>query len=201
MICLWKKILCAVFVLCSLSLLGTAVAAAADRPVHTAGPIEPLGSMYDHNTAEEASAKPLGSGPSSGNANEETSVGPITLGLGKGENMVSVIDQVFGKDLSGYDYVSFAELWRNDDAAIPQELFPFRKLLTDLFVETDAGEGLPLGFLYRGTEAYTVIRQADNTLRLTSYEILSTEATQPDYRTATTEVRPAAQSVVRALYQ
>lgn len=196
MVYLWKKILCAVFVLCSLSLLGTAVAAAADRPVHTAGPIEPLGSMYDHDTAE-----PLGSGPSSGNANEETSVGPIPLGLGKGENMVSVIDQVFGKDLSGYDYVSFAELWRNDDAAIPQELFPFRKLLTDLFVETDAGEGLPLGFLYRGTEAYTVIRQADNTLRLTSYEILSTEATQPDYRTATTEVRPAAQSVVRALYQ
>lgn len=196
MVYLWKKILCAVFVLCSLSLLGTAVAAAADRPVHTAGPIEPLGSMYDHDTAE-----PLGSGPSSGNANEETSVGPITLGLGKGENMVSVIDQVFGKDLSGYDYVSFAELWRNDDAAIPQELFPFRKLLTDLFVETDAGEGLPLRFLYRGTEAYTVIRQADNTLRLTSYEILSTEATQPDYRTATTEVRPAAQSVVRALYQ
>lgn len=196
MVYLWKKILCAVFVLCSLSLLGTAVAAAADRPVHTAGPIEPLGSMYDHDTAE-----PLGSGPSSGNANEETSVGPITLGLGKGENTVSVIDQVFGKDLSGYDYVSFAELWRNDDAAIPQELFPFRKLLTDLFVETDAGEGLPLGFLYRGTEAYTVIRQADNTLRLTSYEILSTEATQPDYRTATTEVRPAAQSVVRALYQ
>ncbi len=196
MVYLWKKILCAVFVLCSLSLLGTAVAAAADRPVHTAGPIEPLGSMYDHDTAE-----PLGSGPSSGNANEETSVGPITLGLGKGENMVFVIDQVFGKDLSGYDYVSFAELWRNDDAAIPQELFPFRKLLTDLFVETDAGEGLPLGFLYRGTEAYTVIRQADNTLRLTSYEILSTEATQPDYRTATTEVRPAAQSVVRALYQ
>ena len=196
MVCLWKKILCAVFVLCSLSLLGIAVAAAADRPVHTAGPIEPLGSMYDSDPAE-----PLGSGPSSGNANEETSVGPITLGLGKGENMVSVIDQVFGKDLSGYGYVSFAELWRNDDAAIPQELFPFRKLLTDLFVETDAGEGLPLGFLYQGTEAYTVIRQADNTLRLTSYEILSTEATQPDYRTATTEVRPAAQSVVRALYQ
>ena len=196
MVCLWKKILCAVFVLCSLFLLGTAVAAAADRPVHTAGPIEPLGSMYDSDPAE-----PLGSGPSSGNANEETSVGPITLGLGKGENMVSVIDQVFGKDLSGYGYVSFAELWRNDDAAIPQELFPFRKLLTDLFVETDAGEGLPLGFLYQGTEAYTVIRQADNTLRLTSYEILSTEATQPDYRTATTEVRPAAQSVVRALYQ
>ena len=80
-------------------------------------------------------------------------------------------------------------------------MFPFRKLLTDLFVETDAGEGLPLGFLYQGTEAYTVIRQADNTLRLTSYEILSTEAAQPDYRTATTEVRPAAQSVVRALYQ
>ena len=152
--------------------------------------------MYDSDPAE-----PLGSGPSSGNANEETSVGPITLGLGKGENMVSVIDQVFGKDLSGYGYVSFAELWRNDDAAIPQELFPFRKLLTDLFVETDAGEGLPLGFLYQGTEAYTVIRQADNTLRLTSYEILSTEAAQPDYRTATTEVRPAAQSVVRALYQ
>ena len=196
MVCLWKKILCTVFVLCSLSLLGTAVAAAADRPVHTAGPIEPLGSMYDSDPAE-----PLGSGPSSGNANEETSVGPITLGLGKGENMVSVIDQVFGKDLSGYGYVSFAELWRNDDAAIPQELFPFRKLLTDLFVETDAGEGLPLGFLYQGTEAYTVIRQADNTLRLTSYEILSTEAAQPDYRTATTEVRPAAQSVVRALYQ
>ncbi len=196
MVCLWKKILCAVFVLCSLFLLGTAVAAAADRPVHTAGPIEPLGSMYDSDPAE-----PLGSGPSSGNANEETSVGPITLGLGKGENMVSVIDQVFGKDLSGYGYVSFAELWRNDDAAIPQELFPFRKLLTDLFVETDAGEGLPLGFLYQGTEAYTVIRQADNTLRLTSYEILSTEAAQPDYRTATTEVRPAAQSVVRALYQ
>ena len=196
MVCLWKKILCTVFVLCSLSLLGTAVAAAADRPVHTAGPIEPLGSMYDSDPAE-----PLGSGPSSGNANEETSVGPIPLGLGKGENMVSVIDQVFGKDLSGYGYVSFAELWRNDDAAIPQELFPFRKLLTDLFVETDAGEGLPLGFLYQGTEAYTVIRQADNTLRLTSYEILSTEAAQPDYRTATTEVRPAAQSVVRALYQ
>ena len=196
MVYLWKKILCAVFVLCSLSLLGTAVAAAADRPVHTAGPIEPLGSMYDSDPAE-----PLGSGPSSGNANEETSVGPITLGLGKGENMVSVIDQVFGKDLSGYGYVSFAELWANE--ALPSPLQPIFNILIDMYTDLEVGDRAPLGFLYQRNDVYTVVEQPNGDLQLSVYEFLPANGPDvpPDHHLVETVRRPATRQVVQSLYE
>ena len=201
MVCLWKKILCAVFVLCSLFLLGTAVAAAADRPVHTAGPIEPLGSMYDHNTAEEASAEPLGSGPSSGNANEETSVGPIPLGLGKGENMVAVIDQVFGKDLTGYGYVSFAELWANE--TLPSPLQPIFNILIDMYTDLEVGDRAPLGFLYQRNDVYTVVEQPNGDLQLSVYEVLPADGPDvpPDHHLVETVRRPATRQVVQSLYE
>ncbi len=196
MVCLWKKILCAVFVLCSLSLLGTAVAAAADRPVHTAGPIEPLGSMYDSDPAE-----PLGSGPSSGNANEETSVGPITLGLGKGENMVAVIDQVFGKDLTGYGYVSFAELWANE--TLPSPLQPIFNILIDMYTDLEVGDRAPLGFLYQRNDVYTVVEQPNGDLQLSVYEVLPADGPDvpPDHHLVETVRRPATQQVVQSLYE
>ena len=109
-------------------------------------------------------------------ASQESDDNSITIGIGKAPNMISVIKQEFGHDLSSYHYVSFAELWVDDP--LPNEILPMRRILGDIFVECEVGDGLPLGFLYQGNEAYTTRKQSDSTLKLTKYKILTPEETQ-----------------------
>lgn len=135
---------------------------------------------------------------------QESNDNSITIGIGKAQNMISVIKQEFGLDLSSYHYVSFAELWVDDP--LPNEILPMRRILGDIFVECEVGDGLPLGFLYQGNEAYTTRKQSDSTLKLTKYKILTPEETQGVidedfcYQIVDTEVKPTTQAVVNALY-
>ena len=135
---------------------------------------------------------------------QESDDNSITIGIGKAPNMISVIKQEFGHDLSSYHYVSFAELWVNDP--LPDEILPMRRILGDIFVECEVGDGLPLGFLYQGNEAYTTLKQPDNTLKLTKYEFLTPAETRSannddlSYQIVDTEVKPTTQTVVNALY-
>lgn len=133
----------------------------------------------------------------------------ITLGAEKGENMISVIYNVFGYDLSSYNYVSFAELWSNNQLTNTTQ--SIRKILTDACVEIESGERMPLGFLYKGNDVYTVVEQADSSLKLTKYEMLLPAVAQrtnieeieslPDYQIVDTEVNTAAENVVLSLYE
>lgn len=135
---------------------------------------------------------------------QESDDNSITIGIGKAQNMISVIKQEFGHDLSSYHYVSFAELCVDDP--LPSDILPMRRILGDIFVECEVGDGLPLGFLYQGNEAYTTRKQSDSTLKLTKYKILTPEETQGVidedfcYQIVDTEVKPTTQTVVNALY-
>lgn len=141
--------------------------------------------------------------------NQETSNSNITLGVEKGQNMISVIRNVFGYDLSSYHYVSFAELWGNDP--LPSETRAIQRILTDLCMEIEAGERAPLGFLYQGNDVYTVVEQPDGSLELAQYKVQLVPATQsingaeleafPDYQIVDTETRTTTQDIVQSLYE
>lgn len=146
---------------------------------------------------------------STNSINQEFSNSNITLGVEKGQNMISVIRNVFGYDLSSYHYVSFAELWGNDP--LPSETRAIKRILTDLCMEIEAGERAPLGFLYQGNDVYTVVEQPDGSLELAQYKVQLVPATQsingaeleafPDYQIVDTEIRTATQDIVQSLYE
>lgn len=132
----------------------------------------------------------------------------LTLGENKGNNMTSVIKKAFDLDLTGYQFVSFGDLW--DNAA--ETTYPaLRAIAIDRYVEVEQGQRLPLGFLYQGATAYTVVEQPNGSLELIKYELLETVQTQEDencvaeqdaaqYKVLETENKTAPQSVVDALY-
>ena len=132
----------------------------------------------------------------------------LTLGENKGNNMTSVIKSTFDLDLTGYQFVSFGDLW--DNAA--ETTYPaLRAIAIDRYVEVEQGQRLPLGFLYQGATAYTVVEQPNGSLELIKYELLETVQTQEDencvaeqeaaqYKVLETENKTAPQSVVDALY-
>lgn len=86
-----------------------------------------------------------------------------------------------------------------------------RAIAIDRYVEVEQGQRLPLGFLYQGATAYTVVEQPNGSLELIKYELLETVQTQEDencvaeqdaaqYKVLETENKTAPQSVVDALY-
>ena len=132
----------------------------------------------------------------------------MTLGENKGNNMISVMQNAFGIDLTEYQFVSFGDLW--DNAA--ETTYPaLRAIAIDRYVEVEQGQRLPLGFLYQGTTAYTVVEQPNGSLEMIKYELLGTDqvqggedrvAEQDDmqYKVLETENKMAPQSVVETLY-
>lgn len=134
---------------------------------------------------------------------------PFVLGEGLGDNMSSVINQVFSRDLSEYQYVCFDDLWVE---SVSSELEPLQDILIDLYIDAEVGERLPLGFLYQGTSAYTVVEQPDGSLTLSHFSLTppvslknSTSGIgKPDaalYTVQETENRTASASIVASLYQ
>ena len=132
----------------------------------------------------------------------------LTLGENKGNNMTSVIKNAFDLDLTGYQFVSFGDLW--DNAA--ETTYPaLRAIAIDRYVEVEQGQRLPLGFLYQGTTAYTVVEQPNGSLEMIKYELLGTDQVQAgedrvaeqddmQYKVLETENKMAPQSVVETLY-
>lgn len=100
------------------------------------------------------------------------------IGYGKGNAMRSVIQAVFDKDLSEYTYISHGELWDMGRGEVPLELKALFSLAADLFVSAQEGEKIPLGYLYQGNTAYTVVEQPDGSLKLTEYALSTPTATQ-----------------------
>lgn len=75
----------------------------------------------------------------------------------------------FDVNLTEYEYVSFAELWRTEQEDLSLELRPLKSILMDAFAAAQAGDHLPSGILYKGSDAYTVQEKADGTLQLIRY--------------------------------
>lgn len=100
------------------------------------------------------------------------------LGEGKGDVMRDVIQTVFGKDLRAYMYISEGELWDIGSGEVPPEWKALIDLARDIFVDAQEGEKLPLGYLYRGNTAYTVVEQPDGSLQLTEYQLHSPATAQ-----------------------
>ena len=95
--------------------------------------------------------------------------GGVTLGLDKGQTMAALIETVFGYDLRSYAYVSFAELWNGEPST--EALRAIRGILTDTCAGMEAGERMPVGYLYQGQAVYTIVEQPDGSLKLTNYEL------------------------------
>ena len=83
-----------------------------------------------------------------------------------------------------------------------------KDLLIDEFVAVQAGDYLPLGYLYQGTEAYTIVEQPDGSLTLTQYALTPVEewkqldnpADVPLYREVSSENQIVPASVAKSLY-
>ena len=151
-------------------------------------------------------AEPAAQAPASAAFQQEAGGQRVTLGLNKGENMAAVIRDAFGYDLSAYQYVSFAELW--DEGQVTSATQPIRRILLDTCMDIQAGETMPLGYLYQGNTVYTVVEQPGGSLQLTQYEVQPTPATTPaegaevfpDYQVVETETCEPNQAMVEALY-
>ena len=165
---------------------------------------------YTDNSVSATPEKPsgyqtLGGRNYKSTLNEE----PWVLGQGLGDNMISVIDQVFSYDLSDYQYVCFDDLWVE---SVSSELEPIQDILIDLYISAEAGERLPLGFLYQGTSVYTFVEQPDGSLTLTHFSLTPSVSTKSStstigesddalYTVLETENRVAPESIVSSLYQ
>lgn len=130
---------------------------------------------------------------------------PTSWGEGKGDNLVSLAAKVFHRNLRNYQYVGFETLWRDPT---PEEQIALKDLLIDEFVAVQAGDYLPLGYLYQGTEAYTIVEQTDGSLTLTQYALTPVEewkqldnpADVPLYREVSSENQMVPASVAKSLY-
>ena len=74
----------------------------------------------------------------------------------------ALIETVFGYDLRSYAYVSFAELWNGEPST--EALRAIRGILTDTCAGMEAGERMPVGYLYQGQAVYTIVEQPDGSL-------------------------------------
>ena len=129
--------------------------------------------------------------------------GGVTLGLDKGQAMAALIETVFGYDLRSYAYVSFAELWNGEPST--EALRAIRGILTDTCAGMEAGERMPVGYLYQGQAVYTVVEQPDGSLKLTNYELQPAYSAgglgKPSFQTIRWSARSSArQSPMRSLY-
>lgn len=140
----------------------------------------------------------LGEPPASTAPAEETENG-MRLGLGKGDAMIAVIDTVFGYDLSGYQYISAAELWTNEP--LPSDQQPMQDIWTDWYMSAKEGERMPLGYLYQGDTAYTAVKQPGNGLKLIKYETDPNPAPEDlRYCVVETKTVTASRDVLDTLY-
>lgn len=104
-----------------------------------------------------------------------------------------------------YAYVSFAELWNGEPST--EALRAIRGILTDTCAGMEAGERMPVGYLYQGQAVYTIVEQPDGSLKLTNYELQPVDSAGglgetiiPDYQVVSTEQRPAEPHEVALLY-
>lgn len=127
------------------------------------------------------------------------------MGEEKGDVMRDLIQTVFDKDLHGYAYISEGELWDIGSGEVPLEWNALIDLARDIFVDAQEGEKLPLGYLYRGNTAYTVVEQPDGSLQLTEYQLHSPataeELDETLYHVVTVENGTASRAVIDVLYQ
>ena len=136
-------------------------------------------------------------------AQEET---PVVFGKDKGDNFINLAARVFGKDLRGYQYVCFDDLWT---PSISDDLQALQDLLMDTQMALTVGERSPQGYLYKGTEAYTIVEQPDGSLTLTQYALTPVEewkqldnpADVPLYREVSSENQMVPASVAKSLYE
>lgn len=168
-------------------------------------------STIDDSVSQDTSATQfvsLGGRTTYSDKTEPSAEAKMTLGENKGNNMISVMQNAFGIDLTEYQFVSFGDLW--DNAA--ETTYPaLRAIAIDRYVEVEQGQRLPLGFLYQGTTAYTVVEQPNGSLEMIKYELLGTDQVQAgedrvaeqddmQYKVLETENKMAPQSVVETLY-
>ena len=131
-------------------------------------------------------------------AQEET---PVVFGKDKGDNFINLAARVFGKDLRGYQYVCFDDLWT---PSISDDLQALQDLLMDTQMALTVGERSP-----QGTEAYTIVEQPDGSLTLTQYALTPVEewkqldnpADVPLYREVSSENQMVPASVAKSLYE
>ena len=136
-------------------------------------------------------------------AQEET---PVVFGKDKGDNFINLAARVFGKDLRGYQYVCFDDLWT---PSVSDDLQALQDLLMDTQMALTVGERSPQGYLYQGTEAYTIVEQPDGSLTLTQYALTPVEewkqldnpADVPLYREVSSENQMVPASVAKSLYE
>ena len=202
-----KKLFALLFSLCTL-LICTALTGAAELSAESECPFKVIaGTWYPNLAAAEAAmaggeAMPKETTGGTGEAmDSHITVEPSTFGNGRGPAMISVIDTVFGYDLSSFRYVSHTELCTEDP--ISSENLGLRHLLIDIYIAAKEGDFIPLGFLCEDTIAYTVVEQPDGTLALTKYllEVCPVGDTfSLGYQVLDTQIRSADRAVIDSLY-
>lgn len=95
--------------------------------------------------------------------------------MGSGEafetHTLDIISDRFSLDLADYSYIAFVDIWKMKSDSLSPDLLPLKSILTDIFVEAQKGDHLPLGILYCGTSAYTLQELSDGKYKLAEYKL------------------------------
>lgn len=98
----------------------------------------------------------------------------------KYEYALAMIQEKFGLDVSGYEYVSRTSLWNAEPETLTDDEQVMLHMLTDQFAEAQTGDTLPSGVFYSGQQAFLLYKDAD----IYCLRICSTDVRQDNAGTA-----------------
>lgn len=99
----------------------------------------------------------------------------------KCEYALAMIQDKFGLNVSGYEYVSRSSLWNAERETLTDDEQVMLHMLTDQFAEAQTGDTLPSGVFYSGQQAFLLYKDADTyCLRICSTDVQQDNAGTAD---------------------
>ena len=104
----------------------------------------------------------------------------VPMGAGKIEPLKRIVRDSFGLDVDSFDYISEGELLdMSDTNTLPEKYYPILAIRNDIYIAAREGDHLPLGYLWKGNEIFTVAEQSDGSVNLFQYHTIPSSQVKP----------------------
>ena len=104
----------------------------------------------------------------------------VPMGAGKMYPLKRIVQEAFGLDVDTFDYISEGELLdMSDTNTLPEKYYPILAIRNDIYIAAREGDHLPLGYLWKGNEIFTVAEQSDGSVNLFQYHTIPGSQVKP----------------------
>ena len=104
----------------------------------------------------------------------------VPIGAGKMYPLKRIVQDAFGLDVGSFDYISEGELLdMSDTNTLPEKYYPILAIRNDIYIAAREGDHLPLGYLWKGNEIFTVAEQSDGSVNLFQYHTIPGSQVKP----------------------